>query len=38
VIFLPFIGIALFLHALFGKAMKPFAARGLEKAPARVTR
>jgi hypothetical protein len=38
VMFLPFVGIALFLHAMFRKAVKPFAARKLEKAPARVTR
>jgi hypothetical protein len=38
VIFLPFVGIALFVHAMFRKAVKPFAARKLEKAPARVTR
>ena len=38
VMFLPFVGIALFLHAMFRKAVRPFAARSLEKAPARVTR
>ncbi len=38
VMFLPFVGIALFAHAMFRKAMKPFAARRLEKAPAHVTR
>ena len=38
VMFLPFVGIALFLHAMFRKVLKPFAAGKLEKAPARVTR
>ncbi len=38
VMFLPFVGIALFLHALIQKAMRPFAARKLEKAPVRATR
>ena len=38
VMFLPFVGIALFLHAIVRKAVRPFAARSLEKAPARVTR
>ena len=38
VMFLPFVGIALFLHVMVGKAARPFAARRLEKAPARATR
>lgn len=38
VMFLPFIGIALFVHAMFRKILKPLAARRLEKAPARATR
>jgi hypothetical protein len=38
VMFLPFVGIALFLHAMFRKALKPLAARRLEKAPARAAR
>jgi hypothetical protein len=38
VIFLPFVGIALFLHAMFRKLARPFAAGKLEKAPARVAR
>ena len=38
VMFLPFVGIALFVHAVSKKALKPFAAAKLEKAPARATR
>ncbi|HSB63646.1 MAG TPA: hypothetical protein VLJ18_05740 [Thermoanaerobaculia bacterium] len=38
VMFLPFVGIALFIHAMCRKALKPFGAGKLEKAPARVTR
>jgi hypothetical protein len=38
VMFLPFVGIALFVHAMARKALTPFAARKLEKAPARVAR
>ena len=38
VMFLPFVGIALFVHAMVGKAMKPFGAGKLEKAPARAAR
>jgi hypothetical protein len=38
VMFLPFVGIALFVHAMFRKVMKPLAAGKLEKAPARVSR
>ena len=38
VMFLPFVGIALFLNAMFRKAARPFAARRLERAPARAER
>ncbi len=38
VMFLPFVGIALFLHAIAKKVLKPFGAGKLEEAPARVTR
>jgi len=38
VMFLPFVGIALFGHAMVRKAVGPFAAGRLQKAPARVAR
>jgi len=38
VMFLPFVGIALFVHAIAKKVLKPFGAGKLEEAPARVTR
>ena len=36
VMFLPFVGIALFIHAMCRKILKPFGAGKLEKAPVRV--
>ncbi|MGZ6971329.1 MAG: hypothetical protein ACXVID_06675 [Thermoanaerobaculia bacterium] len=35
VMFLPFVGIALFLHAMFEKAMKPFTAAKPQPVPAK---